>query len=64
MTSLKHAVSSVYRLEPQDETQPCDFYITYETSNGLRQSHFTVDTEVSEIRGDRAQDEAISIVVA
>jgi sterol 3beta-glucosyltransferase len=34
-------------MEPLDPANPCDFYITYNSVNGLHTSFFTVDTEVS-----------------
>ncbi|WVQ77692.1 hypothetical protein IAR50_007382 [Cryptococcus sp. DSM 104548] len=52
-------LSSIKRCDPLDSEHPCDFYVTYETPSGLRQSHFTVDTEQSAIQWRRALDAAI-----
>lgn len=40
------AVSSIRKLEPLEQDSPCEFHLTFETHDGLRQTHFTVDTEV------------------
>ena len=40
------SVSSIHRLEPLKEIHPCEFHLTYEALDALRQTSFTVDTEV------------------
>ncbi|KAL7422545.1 hypothetical protein Q5752_003193 [Cryptotrichosporon argae] len=46
-------LTSCLRLEPLDESMPCDFIITYEAPGGVRTSHFTVDTEQSAVNWRR-----------
>ncbi|ODN87445.1 hypothetical protein L198_07072 [Cryptococcus wingfieldii CBS 7118] len=52
-------LSSIKKCDPLDPDHPCDFYVTYDTPSGPRQSHFTVDTEQSAIQWRRALDAAI-----
>ncbi|KAL1413559.1 hypothetical protein Q8F55_001333 [Vanrija albida] len=52
-------LSSVLRLNPQDEQKPCDFFLAYESSNGIRTTHFTVDNQQSALHWRRTMEGAL-----
>lgn len=52
-------MSSVLRLNPQDDQKPTDFFIAYESSNGVRTTHFTVDNQQSALHWRRTLEGAL-----
>jgi sterol 3beta-glucosyltransferase len=54
-----HLVSTVSKLEPFDPEHPNDFYVVYETANGVERTHMSVDTEQSAMQWRRAFEGAL-----
>ncbi|RXK41091.1 hypothetical protein M231_01494 [Tremella mesenterica] len=52
-------LSSIRRLQPFDHEHPCEFYASYEAADGLRTTHFTVDTEQSAVQWRREIEGAL-----
>lgn len=52
-------VSSIRNLEPFDPARPRDFFVVYDAMDGLRRTHFSVDTEQSAVQWRRAFQSAL-----